>query len=173
MLTREEGSGARQVWSKGLRRQGLLRWPHLMPIPGPRLIHTNFASLGVRWRDLHFPQALWALVHMEVRGRLLQGPLHCWPWPPSSLWAMNIGLRREGQWFKVEAGRPSCLEVPLPIPISYFFLLMTPDCPKGKRERLHPTEHAFKTHIKSLSPRAFGTFSPVWEQYSFWQRTRP
>lgn len=31
---------------------GLLRLPQLMMIPGLRLKPTNFASLGVRWRDL-------------------------------------------------------------------------------------------------------------------------
>lgn len=31
---------------------GLLRLPHLMMIPGLHLKPTNFASLGVRWRDL-------------------------------------------------------------------------------------------------------------------------
>lgn len=84
--------------------QGLLRLPHLVPISGLRLKPTNFAFLGVRWRDLSsVPLGSLRTTAVEV---------------PSLL-----AVCRDGEWFKVKAGR-SCLKVPLPTPI---FHLMTID----------------------------------------------
>lgn len=162
--------GLAKVWSKGHIHQDLLRLARLMQIPGPHLPPIDSTALGAGSRNLHLPQAGLFCCTWKSEDHCCRGPLHSYPWALSSLWAMKENICWEGKWVRVEAVRSSCLELPLPILISHFFLLDDHRCiPKAKVRHYttwenHQVKLTFKTHIKFLSSRAFRVFTPVWEQ---------